>query len=311
MLAEDRALELLDPGAERRRKAPLPHRLPDFRDQRHELLGRRLQALQQAREAAPRREADVFREEREQAADQKPGHLLRLVVLGLQPPGEHGDPRGDLAGDLRRVAGRVEGERVEPERREPLADPGIAEVVETEAMASGVGKRRVDLPEPGEVGIQFERVADVDHEQERRVVVGQRPHVALRLAAGGDHRVVPAGRAANARAALAPGLGGGRIGHRERILGLAGHRLLRLADKGPLLVEVDVARRGLAVGVLERHRLVEHVAVHRLIGHARVGPRHAEQVAELGQKQLVVGPLRAGARAPAGDEGLVAYGSDG
>lgn len=81
------------------------------------------------------------------------------------------------------MAGGIERERVEPEGAEPFADGFVAQVGECEAMAAGVRKRRVDLAQPGEVGVELERMADVDDEQEWRVVVGEAADVVFGLTA--------------------------------------------------------------------------------------------------------------------------------
>ena len=58
--------------------------------------------------------------------------------------------------------------------------------------AARVGERRVGGAGARELGIELDRVADVDHEQERRAAFGggQRAGIALGLAAGAQHRVV-------------------------------------------------------------------------------------------------------------------------
>ena len=76
-------------------------------------------------------------------------------------------------------------------RREAVADGGVAQVVEADAEAGGVGEVGVVLAGAGEVGEELDVVADVDGDEEGRVFVGERAGVGLGLAAGADHGVVP------------------------------------------------------------------------------------------------------------------------
>src|SRR5437868_2953774 len=64
---------------------------------------------------------------------------------------------------------------------------------------------RVVLSLAGEIGIDFDDMADIDDEQEGRIAVldGERSGIVLGLAAGGEHHLVPAARAATGVAELA------------------------------------------------------------------------------------------------------------
>jgi hypothetical protein len=153
MLGEHAAVELLDPGPQRDGVSAAVHRPPDLSHERHELLGRVLQAHEQIGKRPLRHQPHVFGEEGKQAADQEPRHAFRVVSRGLEPAGEDRDPARNLAGDLRRPPRGVEGQRIEPERLQPLANRGVAEGVEREAMAASIRKCGVHLAEPGEVGV--------------------------------------------------------------------------------------------------------------------------------------------------------------
>ena len=59
------------------------------------------------------------------------------------------------------------------------------------------------------------------------------------------------------------------------------------------LVEVDAAGGLLAAAVLKRHGPLQHVGILAGVIGGGVGARHAEQVAEILQKQAVVGAFRA------------------
>jgi hypothetical protein len=113
---------------------------------------------------------------------------------------------------------------------------------------AGVGEGEVGLALLGEVGVEFEAVADIDDEDEggRILVGGEGADVAFGLAAGLEHGVVPGGGAAgDAGAAVflegrggrrrSPGAGGG---------GLAVGALLGFEDEAGAFVEVDAAGGG-------------------------------------------------------------------
>jgi hypothetical protein len=67
-------------------------------------------------------------------------------------------------------------------------------------------------------------------------------------------------------------------------------------------VQVNTAQAVRTVAVRERHGLLEHVAVVAFVGLRRIGSRYIQHIAQLGQKELVVGAFGSAAAAPAGDE---------
>jgi hypothetical protein len=75
-----------------------------------------------------------------------------------------------------------------------LADAGLGEVGEFDAVRARVGEGRVGGAGAGEVGVQLDDVADIDDDQERRpaLVGGQRAGVAFGLAAGAQQGIVEA-----------------------------------------------------------------------------------------------------------------------
>jgi hypothetical protein len=64
----------------------------------------------------------------------------------------------------------------------------------------------------------------------------------------------------------------------------------------------SAAEKPLPVGRPKCHSFVENVRVLGFIGLTRIGPRDTDEVAELGQEKLIVGPLGPGALRPAVDE---------
>ena len=166
-----------------------------------------------------------------------------------------------------------------------LADGGVGQLLQPDAVAARVGKRRVGGAGAGELGVQLDDVAHVHHHHEGRAALGgrQRAGVVLGLGAGAQQRVVE-------------GAGGrGAAGLRLD----AGFQLLALPDEVAAPVAVDAAGAGAAVAVGEGDGPLEHVA---LLGRG-VRRLHAQQLAELDDEALRGGQLRGGDAAPALDEG--------
>src|SRR5699024_8196994 len=136
-------------------------------------------------------------------------------------------------------------------------------------------------------------VAHVHHHDERRppFVAGQSAHVGFGLAAGAEHDVIPAPAAAPAVALAAQSAAlGCRL--RERFAGfLRLDALLGFQHEAAAFVEVDVAARLGAVRVREEDGFLEYIGVALDLGARRIGAGHAEDAAELGEENLVVGPL--------------------
>ena len=221
---------------------------------------------------------------------------------GLEGLGEFRQVRGDFAGEFGGVARGIERGGIGPEEAEACADLWVGEIGEPDTEGARVGKRQAGFAGLGEVGEQLEAVAHVHHDDERRVgfVGRQGADVALGLAAGFEHGVVP-------RAGAADGLGGFLLredasvsgGEFEWRGGGAGFlKLLGFEDEVGALVEVNAALDGGAVGVMLRHGKLEEVTGAGVV----VGWRDFEQVAEFEQEALGVGTFgRTGGR-PVGDE---------
>lgn len=80
--------------------------------------------------------------------------------------------------------------------------------------------------------------------------------------------------------------------------------LFGLQDEATALVEVDAARTGRAVAVVEGHAPLEDVGVVPIVGRGGFRARRVEEIAEFGQKELAVGPLRRPGGFPAFYEGF-------
>ena len=167
------------------------------------MLGRVHHLAQQPLEPLLRQQADILREHGEEAAHEELRDLLG-VVLAFQAEGDAREALGDVAGDLGAASGGIEGVRVAPDRAQPLADGLVAQTFQRDGIALAVRELGVVLPLAGEVGVDLDHVAHIDHQDEGRpaVLLRQRAGVVLRLPLGGAHHLVPAPRAAGGRAGL-------------------------------------------------------------------------------------------------------------
>ena len=172
-----------------------------------------------------------------------------------------------------------------PESGEALADgaAGVAfgaQFGQPDAVRARIGEGRVGGAGTGEVGIELDDVADIDDNEKRRPAFRrrQRAGVTLGLAAGALHGVVEA-----------PGGG-------------AGLDLLGFEHEVAALVAVDAAGGFAAVAVAEGDAALEDVGVVARVFACRVGRLDAEQAAEVGDEELVVGELGAVGVLPAGEE---------
>ena len=86
----------------------------------------------------------------------------------LQRCGEAGEVTGDLAGDFGADFRGVEREGIEPDEAEALADLFVAQILEPDAEAARIGEGLIGAAGLGEVGVDFDAVADIDDEEEGR-----------------------------------------------------------------------------------------------------------------------------------------------
>ena len=264
------------------REAAGVHALPQALEHGGEVGGLAVQALEQLGEAALGEQADVFGEHGEQRPHEKAGDVLGAVPAGFKRFGEGRQLVGDLAGDPGGFAGGVEAHRVEPQGAQALANVGATQVIQPDAEVPGVGEGGVVAAGAAELGVELDVAADVDHHDEGRppLVGGQGAHVLVGLLVGGDHRAVPA----------------------RGVEGLAA--LLGLEHKGAAAVEVDVAVAGAAVGLAHHHPALKYIGVVAAVARGRVGRGQAQQRAQLGEEELVIGPLTAPGLAPALKKGV-------
>jgi hypothetical protein len=282
---EQLAVEARQPGADGDGELAFIHRLPEFGNERDELLRGFLQGLEQGGERALvvdlGQQADVFGEHREEAAREKGGDSLG-GVSGFQRLGDAGEADGNFARGAGGAAGGVEAVRVVPDGLESGADFRPGEVVEPDAVAARVGEGGVAAAGAGEFGVELDDVADIeDDEKGRAAFVGRQvAGVVFGLAAGAQQGVV------------------------EFLRGSIGADFLGLADEGGAPVAVDEAVAGAAVAVVENDAALEDVGVVAGVLAGRLWRLDFEQGAEVGDEKLVVGALGTAGVAPAGEEGV-------
>ena len=162
------------------------------------------------------------------------------------------------------VPGGVEAVGVGPGQLQALPDFGAGEIVQPDAVRAGIGEGEVGLAGAGKFAVELERMADIDHDEKGRpaLLLRQRPGVLLGLAAGGEHGLVPAGRAAHRRP---PAPSGGV----SRTSGSAAWRslpCLASRTKQPRLYRSMRPRAGAAVAVVEGDGALEDVGVVAVVG---------------------------------------------
>ncbi len=193
-------------------------------------------------------EADIFGEHAEEAAAEEFGDFLRGVSGGFEGFGEFGEVAGDFGGDFGGFASGIEAEGIGPDESELVADFFVREISEADAGMARVGKWEIGFTGLRKVGVEFEGVADIDHDEEWRIFlsVGESANVTFGLAAGADHGVVVAIGAADGAgalfsegdAAVFDGLGDGVEGL------LFGLELFGFEDEAVSLVEIDATLGG-------------------------------------------------------------------
>ena len=198
----------------------------------------------------------------------------------FEHPRHYGQPLRDITRNPRGLPRRIERQRVQPNRAQALADGFIAQIGKLDAMRTRVGKRRVGCAGARELSIEFDHVADIDHQQKRRTAFGggQCARILLGLPAGAQQRIV------------------------ESFARLPD--LLRFEYIRGAAIAVDKARRFGAVTVAESDAALEHVGVVARVLARRVGRGQVEQRTQFMHEQLIVGALRAAGGLPACYEAL-------
>ncbi|MHA6723193.1 hypothetical protein [Sphingomonas sp. RS2018] len=93
---------------------------------------------------------------------------FRGMAALLQRLADGRQARGDVARDLGRASGGVQAVRVQPDGAQTRANRGIVQVVEIDPEARTIRELAVILSLPGEVGEEFQTMADVADDQEGR-----------------------------------------------------------------------------------------------------------------------------------------------
>ena len=304
-VVEEGAVEAEDLFAQDGGEAAGLHAAPEFFDHGTELLGVSAQAFEQAGEAVLGQQLDILGKHGEERAHEEGGDTGGVVSAAFQRLREASEVLRDLAGDAGAAARGIERERIEPREAQQVADGGIGEAFERDAVTAGIGERHVSAAGAGELGINLDGVADVDDEEQRRTSLagGQGAGVLFGLPESAEHGFVPRGGATGGGAALEGFAAVGGLGAERGFVG-GGNvgTLLAFGDKADAAVAVDAAGAGGAVGMTEGHGALEDVGVVGVVGACGIGTRDFQHVAKLGEEQLEIGALGGAGMAPALDE---------
>ena len=124
--------------------------------------------------------------------------------------------------------------------------------------------------------------------------------VLLGLATGAQHGVIPSDRPAAGHAFARWRQGADFAQGRGRNRGRA---LFRFTHEAITPIEVNAAGTGGAVTVVEGHGAFKDISIGSIVWRGRVRSRHTQNVAQFGEKDLVIGTFRRARLLPAGDEG--------
>ena len=168
---EQRAIEAAQGRRRSRLEPTFVHRLPEMFERGHEGLHIVAQPFEQVSEAVLRDQLHVLSEHREQAAHQEGRHLARIVPLAVapfQPRRNASQTFGHVARHLGRADGGIERSRIEPYGAQPLTDRLVPKVGQGNGVRSTTGELCVVAARPREVGVEFDHMADIHHDQEQR-----------------------------------------------------------------------------------------------------------------------------------------------
>ena len=289
-ITEELAVELLHAVLHGGGIVATVHRLPQHFKLGREDVGLVPRAVQEAGEGVLGQQLHILGEHGEDAAHEEGGHMLRRQLALLHALRHGGKALRNCAGGLDGAAGGIERVRIIPDGAEHGLHFGLCQIIEVDAEGLAVRELGVVAALAGEIGVEFEAVADIaDDDEGRPLMIGRQvAGIVFRLLAGVVHQHVPgAGGFAAALvfhlrheiilvwkfAALAPGAG-----------------LLRFQHEGAALVEVDEVAALVALHV----ELELVVAIHWLL--------EAESLAEVDEELLRLRTLAAASIAPVRDE---------
>lgn len=114
------------------------------------------------------------------------------MAAGFQAFGQVGQLSGRGAGDFGADARGVEAEWVHPQGAQAGADGGLGQLRQADAVAARIREGGVGGAGAGELGIQFDDMADIDHHHKGRAALagGQGAGVVFGLLAGAQQGVV-------------------------------------------------------------------------------------------------------------------------
>ena len=183
---------------QRRVIGPGRHFPPQGRDEGGKARGVFIDFLEEFEKAMLRQEPDVLRKHGEETALEKDRDDFGIVLFRFERFRELREPVRDVAGDLGNALRRVERMRIGPDRTEELANLRLTQVFEGDPVIFRIGEALVASSGDGELGVEFENIADVADDEKRRspLTCGKIADVALGLGMGARHRFIIARRAA-------------------------------------------------------------------------------------------------------------------
>ncbi len=119
------------------------HPLPELFHFGDESLQPAAAAFEELAEAFGGEQLHILGEHGEERAHEEGGDGLRRMAGALQQLREAAELFGDLAGDAGGAAGGIEREGIGPDEAEGVADFGLGEIVQEEAMRARIGERDV------------------------------------------------------------------------------------------------------------------------------------------------------------------------
>jgi hypothetical protein len=159
-----------------------------------------------------------------------------------------------------------------------------------------VGELHIRFARAGELAVEFDRVADVDDDQERRPTFagGESFGIGFGLATGADHGIVPRAGAADGGPFFLADLRPGREERLGGFFGAADHvgTLFGFEDEAAPFVEINAADALGAIAQVEGDVPFEDVCIVGDAGPRGIGLRDVQEVAELREEEGIVGPFR-------------------
>ena len=213
----------------------------------------------------------ILREHREEAALEKLGCHLWMMLVRLQRFRQICQYLSHFASDFSRILGAIQRVGIAPDPAEEIAGFLLVQVFQRDAVGARIGETLILPAGAGELGVKIEGVPDIADDEKRRspLLRWERVDVSLALCVGALEGFVEGGGAAF------PVTGGNHDGfseiREERLVGIGlvavrVHALLGFKDEVAGFVEVDPVGSAAAVRFFPINPALEGVGVPLVIG---------------------------------------------